>query len=405
MSNFQKIALGLFLILIGLLVYVEATKPLPVNWYPSYAKNDKIPLGTYVLHDLLKHHFEEDLIEVDSPPYLYLQNESVEGTYLFINNHIGFDEVELEHLLAWTALGNSVFLSASSYSENLLDTLGLEMRTFFFYNRFQTQAELSLVDKNSKPAEALQIERNLNISYFNVIDTLTNRVLGFSEAFDGEDTPNKPEVNFLKVPFEKGELYFYNQPEIFTNFFLLDPSKSPFTAKVLAHLNTEGSIYWDNYYKTGRREDVSPLHILFKTRSFKWAYYTLLMGVLLFVLFNGKRKQRPVPILEPLTNKTFEYTQTISGIYRETKDNRAVLRKINAQFLEFIRVKLRVETSNINNQFFNELALKSNQESSKVKALFEDLKKVESQPLIKDKELIELLKKINEFKTKIDGKH
>ncbi len=396
---------GFFLILIGLLVYVEATKPVPVNWYPSYTKNDKIPLGTLVLHDLLAQHFRENLIDVDKPPYIFLQKEASNGTYVFINNYLGFDDVELESLLKWTAQGNTVFLSANSYSKNLLDTLGLEMENFFFYDRFQTQPVLSLVDKNQKPAASVHIERNLRVSYFNGIDTLTNRVLGFSQAYEEEETSNKPEVNFLKVPFENGEIFFYNQPEIFTNFILLDTSKNTFPAKVLSYLSSEGFIYWDTYYKTGRRVDVSPLHILFSTRSLKWAYYTLLIGVLLFVFFNGKRKQRPVPVLEPLTNKTFEYTQTISGIYRDTKDNRAILRKITAQFLEHIRVKLRVETNLINSQFYNEVAVRSNQEYSEIKALFERIKKLENLTLINEKELIELLNKINEFKTKIDGKY
>lgn len=404
MSNFQKIGFGFFLVLIGLLVYVEATKPLPVNWYPSYAKQDKIPLGTFVLHDVLQTYFEDNLIDVDSPPFVFLQNETVKGTYLFINNTINFDDAELERLLAWTAEGNTVFLSANSYSKNLLDTLGLDTRSFFFYNRFQTQPVLSLIDENLKPAESVTIERNLSVSYFNVIDSLTNKVLGFSEAFDGEKTTSDTEVNFLQVPFDKGQLFFYNQPEIFTNFFLLDSSKSPFTSKILAKLNTGSTLYFDNYYKTGRRIDVSPLHILFQTRSFKWAYYTLLLGVLFYVFFNGKRKQRPVPILEPLTNKTFEYTQTISGIYSENKDNRAILNKIIVQFLEYIRIKLRVETNNINSHFFNDLALKSNQDVSDIKSLFETIKKIENQSLIKDQELIELLKKINDFKNKIDGK-
>ncbi|MEX0996708.1 MAG: DUF4350 domain-containing protein [Flavobacteriaceae bacterium] len=404
MSNFQKIAFVFFLVLIGLLVYVEATKPVPVNWYPSYNKNDKIPLGTFVLHDLLKQHFQENLIDVDNPPYLFLQNEASVGTYVFINNYLGFDEVELESLLTWTAQGNTLFLSANSYSKNLLDTLGLDMKNFFFYDRFQTQPVLSLVDKNQKPAASVHIERNLRVSYFNSIDTLTNRVLGFSQAFEEEETSKTPEVNFLKVPFEKGQIFFYNQPEIFTNFILLDSSKNTLSAKVLSYINSDGFIYWDNYYKTGGRVDVSPLHILFKTRSLKWAYYSLLIGVLLFVIFKGKRKQRPVPVLEPLTNKTFEYTQTISGIYRDTKDNRAILRKITAQFLEYIRIKLRVETNTINSHFYNEVASRSNQESSEIKALFETIKKLENQTLIKDIELIELLNKINELKTKIDGK-
>jgi len=406
LSNLQKILLGFFLFIIGFLVYIEATKPLPLNWYPSYSKNDKIPMGSFVMYDLLKEHFNnEDFIDVNIPPYIHLRNDEVNGTYLFINNNIGFDEVELESILSWTGKGNTTFLSANNYSENLLDTLGLEVSYFFFYNRFATDPLLNLVNENLKASVPYHIERNLRIPYFNKIDTLTTTVLGFSQPYDDELKLDKPEANFIKVPFEDGNIFLYNQPEIFTNFFLLDEKNNSLTSKVLSYINTDNKVYWDNYYKTGRRVDVSPLHILFSTRRLKWSYYLLLTGVVLFVVFDGKRKQRSTPVIEPLTNKTFEYTQTISRIYLENNDNNAIAKKMVVQFMEYIRIKLRVQTDQINKRFFEEVSMRSTNSISDTISLFETIKQTQGKPFISDKELEELHKKISQFKTRTDGKH
>jgi hypothetical protein len=405
LSNLQKIVLGFFLILISLLVYIEATKPVPLNWFPSYSKVDKIPMGTYVIYDVLKQHFNDNLVDVSIPPYIHLRNEDLNGTYLFINNHIGFDKTELESLLSWAGKGNTVFLAANNYSKNLLDTLGLEISYAFFYNRFATQPLLNLVNENLKASTPYHIEKNMRVSYFNKIDTLTTHVLGFSQAYEDEQILNKPEANFIKVPFEEGNLYLYNQPEIFTNFFLLDEKNNSLTSKVLSYINTDSSLYWDNYYKTGRRVDISPLHILFSTKSLKWAYYLLLIGVILFVFFEGKRKQRSIPVVAPLTNKTFEYTQTISQIYLENNDNKAIAKKMVVQFLEYIRIKLRVQTDQINKRFFEEVSLRSSNETSETISLFETIKKTQESSIVSDNELEELHKKISQFKSKTDGKH
>lgn len=405
MSNLQKILLVFFLFIMGFLVYIEATKPVPLNWYPSYSKSDKIPLGNYVLYEILKEHFsDQKLIDVDTPPYIHLQNEEIHGTYLFINNTIGFDTVEQETILNWVGQGNTVFLSANTFSKNLLDTLGLESSALIFYNRLDTQPVLNLVNENLKSPVPYHIEKNLTVSYFNKIDTLTTTVLGVSQPYEDELKLDNPAVNFVKVPFKKGTFFLYHQPEVFTNFFILDQNNFTLTSKVLSYINTDSQIYWDNYYKTGRRVDISPLHILFSSKSLKWAYYILLIGVLLFVIFEGKRKQRSIRIIEPLANKTFDYTQTISRIYLENNDNNGIAKKMIVHFMEYIRMKLRVQTDQINKRFYEEIAMRSTNTLTDTVSLFETIKTVQEKTTISDQELLELHKKISQFKTRENGK-
>ena len=83
------------------IVALEYSKPKQVNWFPSYAKQHKIPFGTYVFHAQLKRLFsKENIIDIDSPPYEYLsENNEINGTYVFINNNVEFGEAELDKLL------------------------------------------------------------------------------------------------------------------------------------------------------------------------------------------------------------------------------------------------------------------------------------------------------------------
>src|SRR5690606_10074433 len=98
MSRLHKIGLGIFLLLVAFLTYIEATEPEPVNWNLSYSSGDKIPMGCFVLHENLVKEFDE-VLEVNLPPYEFLQKNEPEGTYVFINSQLGFDDNELEDLL------------------------------------------------------------------------------------------------------------------------------------------------------------------------------------------------------------------------------------------------------------------------------------------------------------------
>ncbi|NCT18480.1 MAG: DUF4350 domain-containing protein [Flavobacteriaceae bacterium CG_4_8_14_3_um_filter_34_10] len=403
MTKIQKILTLGFLITIAALVYVESTKPVPLSWFPSYSNEDKIPYGSYVLFDLLQDTFKNKLEEVNLPPFEMLKDTSFYGTYLFINNTVNFDKSELEKLLAWTEKGNTLFVSANYHSEALLDSLKMKTSAAFLFSNFETRALLNLVNKKLTSSTPFLLNKEVPILYFKEIDTAKTTVLGVTQVFNDTLTISKPKVNFIRMPIGKGLLYLHNQPEIFTNYFILTENNIEHTQNVLSYLNNNTTIYWDNHYKTGKKTSKSPLYLLFANKHLKWGYYFVLLGSILFILFEGKRKQKPIPIVVPLTNKTYEYTQTIAGMYLEKKEHLEIAKKQIALFFEFIRTRLRLPTEHINQRFFEALASRSNSSVEDVKSIFLSIENIQKKPTISKEELLVLYQKINHFKTKVDG--
>lgn len=404
LTKLQNIFLFGFLLVLASIVYMEATKPQPVNWFPSYSKEDKIPLGTYVLFDLLKNSLDEKLIEKDTPPFEVLQDSTLRGTYLFVNNSLSFDETELDSLFAWAEKGNTVFISANYFSEILLDTLKLETSTEVNVEKIGTQPLLKLVNEKFDSQKPFHIKKDLAVRYFSEIDTLSQTVLGVSGAYIDTLEINEPNVNFIKVPMGDGQVLLHLQPEIFSNFFLLSEENAKHTEQVLSYLNDGNTIYWDNYYKSGKRIDISPLRVLLNNKYFKWAYYFVLIGALLFIIFEGRRKQRSIPIMQPLTNKTYEYTRTIAGMYLDNRENHLIAKKQIGLFMEFIRTRLRVPTENVNERFYKTVAERSGNTQEDTLELFGLIEKVNTQTNTTQEELLKLYQEIKEFKKKPDGK-
>ena len=388
----------------AVLVYAEASKPEQISWFPSYFHKDKIPYGSFVFSQLMEETFQENLTQVNVPPYRFLQDSTITGAYLFVNEVVEFDDTELEELTAWVEKGNSVFVSSHYHTYDLLDSLKIEVNTSFLINDFYAQPMLNLVNENLKADKPYHIQKNITVPYFEEIDTLAHTVLGVTQPYNDTLVINDPHVNYIKVPFGDGTFYLHNQPEIFTNYFLLIDENSEHTENVLSYINDDSHIYLDAYYKNGKPINVSPMHILFSNRYLKWAYYFVLIGALLFIIFQGKRKQRSIPIVKPLTNKSYEYARTISGMYLDKKDHHSIARKQIALFLEFIRTQLRLPTENLDSQFLKALAARSNNDMETTKALFSFIEKVTHQQTTGEQELVKLNKLITEYKSNIDGK-
>ncbi|MBV1924398.1 MAG: DUF4350 domain-containing protein [Flavobacteriaceae bacterium] len=404
MGKLQKILLFGFLIVIAGFIYLEATKPMPINWYPSYNKEDKIPYGTLVLYNLLEDAFQDELKDIAQPPFEKLQDSLQDGNYIFINDQIIFDEAEQDKMLDWVSKGNSVFIASNYIGENLLDTLKLKKNTAVLISKIGTEPLLNLVNTNLKSTIPFHIKRDLRVSYFEEIDTLNQTVLGVTQVYNDTLKITKPLVNFIKAPVGEGAFYIHTQPEVFTNYFLLIDENADYAQHALSYINNGKDLLWDRHYKSGKRVNLSPLYILFSNKYLKWAYYFVLIGTFLFVLFEGKRKQRSIPIVNPLTNKTYEYTRTISGMYLDKKENHLIAQKQIALFFEFIRTRLRVPTEHINSRFFNAVASRTGNDMETTKNLFTFIEKVQHQQQTSQEELIKLYKEITAYKKNIDGR-
>ena len=404
MTKLQKIGFLGLLLMVAALVYLEATKPQPINWFPSYYSEDKIPLGTYVLHELLENRLQDTLEKVLQSPFEKLKDTTVAGTYLFINDRLLLDRTEVARLYQWVEKGNTAFLSATYHSRDLLDTLQLEMQNAWLPNRIGTQPMLNLINKKLASETPYHIDRDLIVRYFKEIDTLHQTVLGVSQAYNDSVKISSPKVNFIEAPVGKGTFYIHSQPEIFSNYFLLSEKNAVHTENVLSYINNATRIYWDTHYKSGKPVNISPLYILFNNKYLKWAYYFVLIGTVLFVLFEGKRKQRSIPIVNPLTNKTFEYTRTISGMYLDKRESHEIAKKQIVLFFEFIRTRLRIPTEIMNSRFFNAVASRSGNTVEDTKKLFTFIEKVQNQQFTSQEELLQLNKEITLYKKKLDGK-
>lgn len=402
MIKSSKIFIIIIIGAIGLLTFLEASEPEPINWFPSYAKTDKIPLGTFISYDLIHETFGSGgFKEINLPPYEFLtDNDTIKGTYFFINGSINFGKDELNKILNWVEKGNTIFVSAKTIENQLLDTLNIEMDNLLSLDEISTKPLVELSNQNLKAESPFLYDQDIYNPYFSKLDTTSTTVLGITQLYNDTLSIKDPKINYIRQSFGDGQILLHTFPEAFGNYFMLKDKNYRYTQNLLAYVNPTQKILWDNYYKSGKTFYTSPLFLLLNNRYLKWAYYFILIGAILFVIFEGKRKQRSIPIIAPLKNQTLSFTRTISGMYFEKGKHKEIATKQNLLFLDYVRNTLRIPTDSLDQKTIIDIAARSNNSIEDTKTIFRHFEELNKKSKIENEELMHLYELIITFKNR-----
>jgi len=405
MGRKASIYLGIAIHAIALLMLVQYNRPKEVNWFPSYVKQHKIPYGTFILNQIMAQFFQDGVKQVNRPPFEFLTtNSDIKGTYFFVNDKIQFGDSELDILLDWAATGNTIFIASDNFDDMLLDTLHLEIGSLYSGLDYDGTPLHRLVHPQLNLNSGYPFKKDGYAQYFTSLDTLNTTILGSVEALSGNDTVQKRHFNIVKQRFGKGEILLSLFPKAFTNYFVLREGNKDYTAGLLSYLDDTKTIYMDNHYKSGKAVFTSPLYIFLSRKELKWAFYMVLIGTVFYIIFEGKRKQRAIPLLHPLKNQTLAFTRTIADMYFEKGEQKQMAEHKITYFLEYLRSHFYMDTQSRDNRFYIDLAARSYHSVDEIKELFNYVDRIKVRKEITDEELKNLNTVIEKFKAKANGR-
>ncbi|MFN2262068.1 MAG: DUF4350 domain-containing protein [Psychroflexus sp.] len=398
MSKTKKTIMYGVLALIVFTMILELTKDEPIDWTPSYVSDDNRPLGSEIFFENLQDKSQQ-IINKSKPPFEEFNKGNIgNGTYFFLNNYVSLSNEETDQIFNWVSQGNNAFFASGGIPEKILDTLGLNITFHVSNSKITYKPAFNLLNENLKLPKAKVSPKKYEYLYFNEIDTSKTTVLGNVAVWEDNQIENESEnINFIKIPWGDGQILIHLAPQVFTNHFIISEQNHEYVSHLLNYVDLNQPIYWDKYYKLGKDGISSPLHYLLSNIYLKWAYYMVLIATLFFVIFNGKRQQKPIKIIPPVTNKTYEFTQTIAGMYLENKDHKTMADKIIKLFLEKIRYKYQLDTQTLNIGFIKNLAHKTAIDFDILKDVFQYISEIQNRTEISEDELKTLNNKITKL--------
>lgn len=398
MTKTIKIYLFVLVLLFAGAIAIEFSKPRPIDWNKTYNETHKIPYGTYIFYNELEHLFPTSRVQsIQVSPYEYFDDYYdyedgsylTTGTYMYIDELMTVDQFSAQELLDFASQGNDIFISSSYLPELLMDSLKLKTTNDF---SFRGSADLYFANPQFR-RDSISIDRGLNNIYFSEVDSVSTTVLGYQRFLIDE------RINFVKVKYKLGSFYIHLQPIVFTNYNLLKKSNKKYTAAVVSYLSDD-TIYFDSRDKSRDALSNSPLRFIFSKPALKWAWILSLLALIVFVIFNAKRKQRVVKVIKPLENTTVAFTKTIGNLYYETKDHNNIIDKKITYFLEYIRRVYYLNTEILDDKFVKHLSLKSGRKIGTIKKLINTIAHLKAKAFCTEEDLLNLNRAIEDFHKK-----
>ena len=369
-----------------ILTIIKIVEPEEVDWTKSFAKKDKIPYGGYIIYDIVPDLFPDyEVVLKELPIYNILKDKYYYGTnYVFINTYFSPDRLDTEYLLDYVATGNNVFIATFGIYGPLSDSL--RIKTFDeFFSEDSVNINFSLAELKSENGYSY-FKGNFE-NYFSEFDTTLVQILGRNQNNN---------ANFIRIRYGNGNFFLNTVPLAFTNYHLLNSDNNEYVYKALSHLPLQKT-FWDDYYKDGNKYTASALQYILSQRSLKWAYYIILVSVVLFIFFYGRRRQRIIPVIPPLTNTTVEFVETVGNLSYQQKDFKNIAEKKISYFLDHIRNKYFIKTNSFDQETIQKIADKSSLSVGKIKSILREIEEINHSQKITEEDLVNINYQIEKF--------
>jgi hypothetical protein len=374
----------------------------------TYSRSDKNPFGTYVAFREINEFFYRNDVRVKRTTVDKTLEDFSDTSSLFISisRHFYLRRTELSAMLNYVNRGNYAFISARDFDSSFLK----EMMISIIDSSYQYYpAIMDMRYTGVELAETYFTDQSSYKYYYNPIVSSFNLKKGNADMrVLGRNDYGEP--NFIVIFHGKGRFYLHCEPRAFSNYFLLQEKNYKYLQYVFSLMpSIPDNVFWDDFYNkrdhlpretddsSADGNDKSTLDVLFKYPSLKWAFWLIVLVVLLYLLFGGKRRQRIIKPIEQAENTSVAFTETIGRLYLQKRDNRNIADKMITYLLEYIRNQYFISTNNLNDDFTVMLSRKTNLPYEQLQKLMSTINMVQRKEKVEDELLLSLNQQIENF--------
>ena len=384
------------------------------------------PTGTFLLYHLLKNYKNtSSLQKIQTSREASLsellpkeQKNDCKNIYFAIAEDLSLNDDDGDWLLGFVEAGNYAFIA----SENLSSKLRAAISDNFYF-RFNSYYDTSFVLNfyhpkflQESPIEIKNAELNShrypkykNWRYFIDADLGGGFVrIAYNNARDYPIC--------IRLQYGKGSFIIHSTPSAFSNYNMFEAGGKYHAEVIFSHL-PKGNIYWHHDFgkyspyrgvpqpthpkqrksSQSSYSKSSPLQYIMRESALFTALILLMVGALLYMLFQSKRRQRIIPTIEPNENSSLEFVKTVSTLYFQQKRHDKLIKHKELIFLSFLRQHYYVSSPKITANFITKVAQKSGIEEKHVNDIFIALDKGKEKRNVSESELINLYNKLEYF--------
>lgn len=374
----------------------------------TLSPTDKIPYGCYAAYQLMQQQFPKAKLSVNRAAPLEWKlpkGDTAQQVLFILINYFNPTDDELNTLTSFAQKGNTVFISALQMSEKAQQFFRVkEEDTYTPYSPAPDNEGVNIADSFTVWLDSSVFTSPVAFSYPGV--AYNNRFTTYDSTFAYPLGYNRKGTNNLVALHTlKGLFLLHSAPITFTNLFLLNDENHVYFEHLMSLLpaNTK-YLLWDEYFRyrkeADNNDDNSILHVLLKYENFRWAFWLSLIVLSIYLFTEVKRRQRLSPVHTPPVNETIAFVSTIGKLYYEKGDHKNLAEKITVYFLEYVRSRYKISTTEINADFAKALSVKSNVPLDEITAITDSLIEIKLSSAISQEQLMQYHKQLEHFYSK-----
>ena len=385
------------------------------NWSYSFAHDDDNPFGCQLFDKMASATIPSGYTYSEESPDEFFASQE-RRTLLLVGEYFNSTLQTVERLDSFVRKGNKLMLvccnsylqsdigipwARFSFEDNSpyyfsVDYLKACLQgiivpdTFYWSNRCRVRVDVPLATNH------LKVGKGFKPTCWMVVPNRMKR---------NSDQRMAPMVVSAKMKVGKGEVHLVSTPLLFTNYGVLDKQLTQFLHFQLAQVSDLPVVRMpiDKFYTRSNSEDEitdsSVLYVLLERPPLRWAIYTLLAVVLLFMAFTARRRQRRIPVVERPANRNLEFVRLLGTIYYRRHDHLDLLRKKYTYFAEELRRNLLLDIDDQENEDANIrlLAQKTGIDEEQVRATLTKVRDCVDNGNVSEKQLFDCIDQINKI--------
>jgi hypothetical protein len=352
----------IFLAVLGLLAFFDLGKKEVTDWRKNFQIDSKSPFGLFIFDKEVDHLLRTKVERIEVSPYDYYKQNPKNSPQNILIVQKNIDSESWKKILTQIQNGSDALIISSFCNNAIQDSLQFEVSEALF----EEQTVFQLTDKKLNNPQ-LKLDKFPGENAINYLNK-NHEILGKLQT-----EPKKWKANFIKIKHGNGNLYFHSDPVFISNYYLLQPKSLAYTEGVFSYLKNQKTLW---FVDTKLQEkSSSPLSFVLQNPPLKYAWWLFLSGLLVFTIFAIKRKQRVVPVIEPLKNKSVEFVQSIGNLYLQEGDFHDMMSKKSQYFLYRIKMELLIDHQNLDENFAKKLQQKTGKNLEIINQAVELMKK------------------------------
>lgn len=391
------------LLLVGVMVLIgyisQKNSSRRINWDPSYRTDSRIPYGCHLATRYLETTLKDPLTFTDQTVYMALEDTTlINHNYVIINTDFEPSALDVLSLCKFVENGNTVFISAGSFGF-LADTLHFEVRDPL-YQHLQNDTTLNAAIAYSQDTVRMNlVNPSLTVEHAPAYDRAWIsyaffRIKPENVSILGIDRSGYP--NFIRRKFGKGQFLLHCMPEAFTNYYAAKPGNAKYIFGAFSYMPDQKTLI-DQHYKIGKVMNEDSRRFILSQPALKLAYFIIVIAGGIALLFGGKRRQRPVPVIQGFRNSTLDFVEQIGALYYRKSDHTNIVHKKISYFLESVRSRFFVQTTEIDERLVEKVTALSGVPFLQVQQLFVMISAMRNAEVHSDEELKTLERAIRDF--------